>query len=83
MSSSFDHAAKQRSTGLPILNVIAVRWFYRLLGPAAGLADGGQLVARDKDLHRNGALYLVDELAVEGDTAVHVEPEDKGTPDWD
>jgi hypothetical protein len=46
------------------------------------LTDGGQLVAGDKDLHRNGGLDLVDELAVEGTPLRISSRKAKGTPDW-
>ena len=46
------------------------------------LTDGGELIARDEEAGSNGSLDLVDELAVEGYTAAHVEAEGKGTPDW-
>src|ERR1700730_13638008 len=46
------------------------------------LTDGGELIARDQESASDGSLDLVDELAVERYTAVHVEAEGKGTPDW-
>src|SRR5450631_730881 len=46
------------------------------------LTDGGELIARDEEAGSNGCLDLVDELAVERNTAADVEAEGKGTPDW-
>ena len=46
------------------------------------LTDGGELIAGDEKAGSYGGLDLVDELAVEGYTAVQVEAEGKGTPDW-
>jgi hypothetical protein len=40
------------------------------------------LIAWDQKAGSNGSLDLVDELAVERYTAVQVEAEGKGTPDW-
>src|ERR1700692_1834999 len=47
------------------------------------LTDGGELIAWDEEARSDGSLDLVDELAVERYTAVHVEAESKGTPDWE
>src|SRR5258708_22725974 len=46
------------------------------------LTDGGELIARDEKARSNGSLDLVDELAVERHTALHVEAEGEGTPAW-
>jgi len=46
------------------------------------LTDGGELIAWDEEAGSDGSLDLVDELAVEGYTAAHVEAEGKWTPDW-
>lgn len=48
----------------------------------SNLTDGGELIAWGEEAGSDGSLDLVDELAVEGYTAVHVEAEGKGTPDW-
>src|SRR5258708_370173 len=47
------------------------------------LTDGGELIAGGQKAGSNGGLDLVDQLAVEGYTAVQVEGESEGTPDWE
>jgi hypothetical protein len=46
------------------------------------LAHGRKLIPSQQGSRRNSGLNLIDELAVEGDAAVHIQTEGERAPDW-